>query len=302
MAARIPGLQTLHTASLAPLVGESHLARPRTLLIVVKGTHVGSVWLKELFNLQTPTAYFVHEANECAKTLEDVRQLLGSGTCSVLNVRPSPFGCLSFNTGNFGRSSFAKWEAAAQSLRLSPPLPRPRVVIASLIRTNAAKWAWSVYRHQNTSQEAHVYGAAPAKRPNASGAVHAAPVRLDTSDMAEWIVAMAKRQRVVQADAVKLARLLNTTVAAHLTYERLQRDSLGEVAGLFRAAGEAFSVSAHTRGTQLLKAAPEDLSLAIANLGELRAHPVLAGPCYQAMFVPEPREMRPCDGGPPWLK
>jgi hypothetical protein len=283
-------------------LGGAHFARPRTLLIVVKGTHVGSVWLKELVNLQSPTAHFVHEANACAKTYKDVRQLLGSGTCGALNKQPSPFGCLSFNTGNFGRSGFADWEAAAQALLHSPPWPRPRLVIASLIRTNAAKWAWSVYRRQNTSQQAHVYSAFPAKQPTASGALHARPMRVDVADMAGRMVGMAKKQRVVQADAVKLAMLLNTTVASHLTYERLQRDSRGEVARLFRAAGELFLVAKHSRGTQLLKAAPEDLRLAITNLAELRAHPSIAHPCYQAMFVSEPMEMRPCDGGPPWLQ
>lgn len=288
-------------SDLAPLAGGSHLSRPRTLLIVVKGAHVGSVWLKELFNLQAPTAYFVHEANQCARSLTDIRQLLGSGTCGILNKRPSQLGCVSFNTGNFGSTHFADWEAAAHSVLRSPLWPQPRVIVASLIRANAAKWAWSVWRHQNTTQQAHVYGPTLVEKPVPFGAVHARPVRVDANDMADQIVAMAKRARVVQADAVKLARLLNTTVASHLTYERLQRGSLGEIAHLFQAAGEPFSAAAHTRGTQLLKAAPEDLSLAIANLGELRAHPAIVDPCYQAMFVPEAREMRPCDGGPPWL-
>lgn len=316
--AGILGKTALHPADLARLMGEPF--RPRTLLIVVKGAHVGSVWLKDIFNLQSPTALFIHEANACAKTVKDVSQLLGSGTCEALNARPAPFGCLSFNTGNFGRGHFGDWEAAARAVLQSRQ--RPRVLVASLIRTNAAKWAWSVYRHQNTTQEAHVYAAAPgmkqifpaasgairappmkqASASTASGAIHAPPVPVDVSDMADRIVAMAKRQRVVQADAVKLAHLLNTTVVSHLTYERLQHDSLREVAHLFKAAGQPFSSAKHRRGTQVLKAAPEDLRLAISNVEELRTHPDLADPCYQAMFVPEAREMRPCDGGLPWLR
>jgi len=272
-------------------------ATPDALLLVVKGRHVGSVWLKELFELQAPAASFVHEANKCVQPVAGVVRLLDRGECE--KSEPAPLAGLSFNTGNFGTAGLSVWAKAAREAR--PAVQRPRVLVVSLIRTNAAKWAWSVYRHQSAGQESHVYADASAGRPSASGAVQAPPAKVPTDEIAQRMVHMAPRQRAVQNDAVQLARVLNATVVVHLTYEGLREDAQGAMSSLFRAAGVPFSAEAHRRGTSLQKGAPEDLGRAIANLDDLRAEPSLTAPCYQSMFSPKNVEIPPCDGGAPWL-
>jgi len=235
----------------------------------------------------------------CVRTVDDIRRLLSWGTCEALNRVPSQLGCLSFGRGNFGKENMKDWAVVARELAEQPPVAtRPRLIVASLIRTNAAKWAWSLYRKQELEQVNHMYTSSMQGAPTKAGA----RVRVNVSEFVRVMVDMVHRHRKVQQDAVALAKLLNATTAAHLTYERLQVDSLNMVKHLFEVAGEPFSAEAHSGGTGIVKAAPEDLSLAIENVDELRAHPSIASSCYQSMFVPIAKEMLPCDGGPPWLQ
>lgn len=250
---------------------------PYSLLVLVKHGHVGSEWFASLVEKQ-PLAAFKHEANSCVRTADMILDLVTGGGCYRITQKrldpthsngPTPLLGLSLNIGAFSVPAQAEWRAALGSTPATVP-----IIVASLTRTNAVKWAWSVYRTQLANQTNHPHGAMSWSR-----------VRVDPAKFATYARGAAKDILEVRDRAETFARLLNRSVI-HVTYEQLQRDAAAVMRRLFAAARVPFNETAHAAPEPGLvsKGAPEQLSQAISNLPEVMAQPALQAPCFQEMF------------------
>lgn len=272
-------------------VNQTHRLEPDAtpayaLLVLVKNGHVGSSWFASLVEKQ-PLAAFKHEANSCVRTADLILDLITGGGCDRISQkrldlartdRPMPLLGLSLNIGSFSVPALVQWRVALNSTPAVVP-----IVVASLTRTNAVKWAWSVYRTQLANQTNHPHDEMSWSR-----------VSVDPAKFALYTRAAAKNILDVRDRAETFASLLNLS-AHHLTYEQLQKDSAGVMRRVFSAASVPFSETAHAwqEPGAVSKGAPEQLSHAISNLPEVMAQPALQAPCFQHMFNTDSGEEAP---------
>lgn len=271
-------LAAMHSTAISqPHWLEPDATPPYALLVLVKNGHVGSSWFASLVEKQ-PLAAFKHEANSCVRTADLILDLVTGGGCDRVSQkrlgpsdadRPTPLLGLSFNMGAFSAPALAEWRVALNSTPATVP-----IVVASLTRTNAVKWAWSVYRTQLANQTNHPHDEMSWSR-----------VSVEPAKFALYARGTAKNILEVRERAETFAALLNRSVL-HVTYEQLQRDAAGVLRRVFSAAGVPFNETAHGRQEPgaVSKGAPEQLSQAISNLPEVMAQPALQAPCFQQMF------------------
>ena len=104
------------------------------------------------------------------------------------------------------------------------------------VRTNAVKWAWSMYRRLLPNQTAHMR---PVHEPH--GEPHGtddhdaarddprnqvpAAVTVDVHEFVRIVLGAGQKMALVRSRAEALAALLNTKRIHHITYENMQADA-----------------------------------------------------------------------------
>ena len=118
------------------------------------------------------------------------------------------------------------------------------------------------------------------------------PVRVDPKALLRMVIAKQTRSVRLVETARRFARLTSQRRERVLLYEAMQADLQGELQRLYAAMRVPFDVVAHQQVPEgaLLKHAPEELSLAMANWEEVR-RAFARFPCLHAMLVDKRRRI-----------
>ena len=269
-------------------------------------------------SIESKLAFFASTRRGCTCTREDCSVFRGAlGTKAPCLDAPSASACKVLGGSHMSMASekeISQWE---QVLRNGTD-----TLIVVQTRSNLVKWAWSFYRtgamkrlrrrdmHQGTGSPSAA-AAASAVPPDgrekihlregdeADGARSSAAMRVDPWVLLRMIVAKQARSERLLATARRFAQLTPQRRERIVLYESMQADLQGELQRLYAAMRVPFNVAAHTQSSitaapaatpPLIKHASEDLSLAIANFGEVE-RAFAAFPCLHAMLLDTKRRV-----------